>query len=420
MKSKTLSVNRKRYATGLFWQPLASGVVARNYARGLAHSVNKKLNLYTDFRGMVGLGARKFGHRGGMPSLAAEVVAAFDEYSSFLAVFQADRGFYLVAVRNGIILQDKVFESETDARGEYVKLSAIPDWAAFIAPAAWGMPRATERMLADVVGTGAGAYLHSISRFRTLGFSVFLALVFIVGLAMVFGESFRQMRTSRPDVSALDPERAAEYRRQVEEKNRELDAQFEIEKPLPPEPIVAPYDNLPDPMARAQLCYQAIDFLMQPITGWNQVSASCGETHVTADVRRTFGTVAGFEEIAAEKMPGLYVQKRSDDYLIIRAALPGIVTFTSQDERDAETVLRDVISAFQSMDADVTAEIESEFLTNGVDTLDVNMVHVAASSKLTPVAFMEIFDQFGGVYMSRAEWVASGRTWNYEVIIYAK
>ena len=59
--------------------------------------------------------------------------------------------------------------------------------------------------------------------------------------------------------SELSPEIAEEFEKQVEEKNKELDAEFEIEKP---EPIIMPYDYLPNPMDRAALCYQAMAFLM--------------------------------------------------------------------------------------------------------------------------------------------------------------
>ena len=100
MPSQVITVDRKKYAVGLFWQPTGAGYVARAYARLLARSVDKKLNLYTEYRAMVGLGAKKFGHRVGMDSAAAAVTDALGEYTSFLAVFSADANFYLVAVRN--------------------------------------------------------------------------------------------------------------------------------------------------------------------------------------------------------------------------------------------------------------------------------------------------------------------------------
>lgn len=421
MANQVISVNRKKYAVGLFWQPMAGSQPARNYARTLARSIDRKLNLFTEYRAMVGLGARKFGHKSGMMSAAAEIVDAFPEYSSFLAVFFTGRVYYLVAVRNGVILEDKIFNNAQDARAEYSKLSEIPDWAALVAPAAWGMPRSVERTLVDVMTGRARAVLRRISRTRSILFSVGLIALFGLALGTVFREPLSKVvAPRRPQIATIDPELAAEYKRQIEEKNRELDAQFNIQKPQAPDPIVLPYDHLPDVAARAQLCYQAIGFLMQPIAGWNQVSATCGETHASVEFRRTFGTLGDFYNVATNLMPGAYVEERSEDTLLVRATLPSLVTSASQDERDADTVLRDVTTAFQSIDTPVQTEVVADVLSNGVDTVTLNIVEVAATSKIVPMQFMQIFDDFGGVYMTGCEWNAAGRTWNYEVIIYAK
>jgi hypothetical protein len=51
---------------------------------------------------------------------------------------------------------------------------------------------------------------------------------------------------------------------------------------------------------------------------------------------------------------------------------------------------------------------------------ELNVVEVGARSKLTPPEFMKIFRDLQGVYMTLAEWDVASRTWNYEVIIYAK
>ena len=70
----------------MFWQPIASGFSGRNYAHNLSRSIDKKLNLYTEARAMVGLGAYSNGQRSGMPVAAAEVMNGLSEYSSFLSV----------------------------------------------------------------------------------------------------------------------------------------------------------------------------------------------------------------------------------------------------------------------------------------------------------------------------------------------
>ena len=419
MSGQVITINRKKYAVGLFWQPTGAGYVARTYARALARSVDKKLNLYTEYRGMVGLGARRAGHRSGMDSAAAAVTDALGEYSSFLAVFGIDKYFYLVTVRNGVILEDKLFTSESDARAEYFKLSEIPDWGALFAPAPWGMPRAVERNLSDLIVRAVRAPLRPISRVGAGLVSGVLIIVFVVGSMWFFRDPLEQMATTS-ELSNISPELAAEFEKQVQEKNKELDAVFEIEKPALPGPIVLPYEYLPDPMARAQVCYQAMGFLMQPITGWSQTNVECGETHAIAQFSRDYGTLDDFYMMATELMPASFVQQQSDNALTVRAKLPDVPTYASIDERDVETVLRAVMTAFQGIDTPADAAMVVDTLTNGVDTVYLNVVEVAAESKLVPTQFMQIFDDFGGVYMTRCAWNASARTWNYEVIIYAK
>ena len=399
---------------------MRAAVGARNYARSLARSVDKKLNLYTEYRAMIGLAARKNGARAGMLSAAAEVMESFSEYTSFLAVFMVSRGYYMVAARNGVILVDRFFESEDEARSEYVKMSEIPDWGAFFAPGGWGMPRAAERNIGDLLNGQSRAVLHTISRFGSRVFSLMLIALFVFGMTFIFRDSLVQMFAPRPQVAELNPELVAEYKKQIEEKAKELDAEFEIEKTLPPEPIVMPYELLPDMMARAYQCYQAIAFLMQPVTGWNQVNVVCGEMHAIADFKRDFGTLDNFYNVATELMPGALVSEVNEDTLRVQVALPELETFSSQDERDPETVVRDITSVFQGINEGVDIQIVVDTLTNGVDVVTVNVVEVGAESKLIPQQFMEIFDDFGGVYLMQAEWNARTRSWNYEVLIYAK
>lgn len=420
MASQTVYVNRKRYAVGLFWQPVSAGFNARNYARSLSRNVDKKLNLYTEYRSMIGLAACKNGARPGMRVAAAAVMGSFSEYTSFLAVFAVDKKFYLVAARNGIILDDRIFDSEDAARREYVKLSEIPDWGAFFAPGTWGMPRAAERNLADILDGHNNTILHSISRFGAGIVSLILVGAFVLGLGLIFRDSIIQAMSPRPQVAELNPELVAEYKRQIEESSKQLDEQFEIEKTLPPEPIVMPYELLPDVAARAAQCYQAIGFVMQPIAGWNQVYATCGETHVVAEFVRSFGTVGEFYAAASGLMPGAFVTEVDADTIRVRATLPALDVFASQDERDPDTVVRDITTAFQGINTNVDTQIVVDTLTNGVDTASVNVVEIGAESKLVPMQFMKIFDEFGGVYLMQASWDVRSRSWNYEVIVYAK
>lgn len=415
MATKIIHINKKKYAVGLFWQPVASGFSGRNYARSLSRSVDKKLNLYTEARAMVGMGSYSYGQYGGMPVAAAEVMNGLSEYSSFLAAFDVDSGFYLVAVRNGVILVDKFFTNKDEARAEYEKLSELPDWSAFIAPENWSVPRAVERKISKVVSQNPRILLRAVSRLRAGLWPLIALLVFLCFVFLFFREPLRQMNKT-PN---LDPELVAEYKRQIEEKNKELDKQFDIQK-TEIKPLVLPYDNLPDPVLRAQQCYQAMGFLMQPITGWNQRSVECNEQYAVAQIKRDYGTLGDFYMLASEVMPHAFVSETDENNLVVSAKLPDVPIVASQDERDAESVVRDITTIFQMSNIPVDTDIVVDTITNGVDTVRLNVVEIATQSKLVPMQFMQIFQDFGGVYMTKCTWNAVNRTWNYEVIIYAK
>ena len=420
MPSQVIIIARKKYAAGLFWQPVAAGMSARNYSRQLARTVDRKLNLFTEYRAMVGLGARRQGHRLGMPSAAAEVMEALAEFSSFLAVFKVGALYWMVAVRNGIIIRDKLFDSEEIAKGEYVTLSGMPDWGALFAPSVWGMPRAVSKQPEEVLTGNVRASLRPISRFKTDFMSVVLLLAFVFSVVYFFQEPISQMMETKKQIAEINPELAAEYKKRMEEKNKELDERYNIKKVEPVKPLEMPYELLPNPHARAQLCYQAIGFLMQQVPGWVQTDAACGDTHATVTFKRSFGTLADFFVVVPDLMPGAFVQEKSDSEIFVSAKLPLLPAAASLEEKDPDTIVRDVNTLFQKIKTPVEINVVTDTVSNDISHVDLNVIEIGVESKLTPPEFIKIFDNLQGVYMTRCTWDVRVRTWNYEVIIYAK
>lgn len=416
MIKQNINVHHKKFATGLFWQPVSVGNKAFNYARQL--SKNTKYTLFTEYKSMVGLTNGRNGACFSMPSAAAEIVDTFSDLVSFLGVFKADNGFYLVAVRNGIIIRDILIESEKTAREIYNELSNIPDWGALFAPASWGMPRSQEKFLADIIQNNNVARLRNISIVKSLMPSIFFIAVFVLVIASVWfsplGESI--MPHKQPNI---DPELEAEYKRQIELKNKELDEQFNIVKKAI-EPLNRPYEHLPDVMERAKLCYKAIAFVMQPIPGWNQTYTKCDEKYVTATFKRDFGTLNDFYEVGSELFPGAVVQQLSENEMLVRVMLPELQTLSSLDERDQITAMRDITTNFQQINTGLNINGVSDTISNGEESEKINVIEVSASSKMIPSEFMNVFNGFGGVYMTSVNWSANTRTWNYEVIVYTK
>lgn len=420
MSGQYVHIKRKKYASGLMWQPMVAGFTTRAYAQKLANGIDRRLNLYVRHNEMVGLGARANGLRSGMPSIVIEIINALPGYSSLLGAFKVDGKFVLVAVRNGVILHDLLFEDEDSAREKYAELNEIPDWNATFAPATWGIPRAVERNLVDLISGRVHAVLRPISRIASGMVSLILMVVFVLAVLYFFREPINRVFAPKPQISKINPELAAEYKRKIEEKDKELDAQFDIRQEPVYQPIVMPYDSLPDPFERADLCYRAIGFLMQQVAGWNQTSVECGKTHVSATFRRSFGTLDDFYVIAGDIMPGVFVQEISDDEILVRAKLPDRIVYSSYDLRDVDTIIRELTSRFQSINIDASIVPVVDVISNGAQSADVYFAGVTVDTKLIPEQFIKIFEDFGGVYMTRVSWNATRKMWNYEVIIYGK
>lgn len=418
MIKQIITIRHKKYATGLFWQPVSVGNNAFNYAKQLIKNIDKKYTLFIDYKSMVGLGDRGTGIYAGLPSAAVEIVDSLSEFISFLGVFQVNNYFYLVAVRNGVIIRDVLIENVEEARKLYVELSNIPDWGALFAPAVWGMPKAQERQISDLIRSVVLARLRPINVFKSAVPAALMVLVFIMFGFLWFSGPVRKLMVPTKKVQ-LNPELTAEYKRRIELKNQELDKKFEIEK-IEVQPIEYPFDKLPNVMDRANLCYKAVAFVMQPIPGWNQTYTKCDENFVSATFTRNFGTLNDFYLNGSDLMPGAEVQQVSENEIIVRVKLPELATYSSLDERDVVTAVRDITTNFQRINIQADINPVSDTVSNGVETATMNIVEVSASSKLIPMEFMKIFAPFQGVYMTSVVWSANTRTWKYEVIVYTK
>lgn len=412
---QTITVNRKKFATGLFWQPFGVGNAAYNYAKQLARNSDKKYNLFAEYKSMVGMGNSADGVRMGMPSAAAEIAESLSEFISFLSVFVVDNSFYLVVVRNGIIIRDILLEHVDEARKLYAEYASMPDWGILIAPSEWGMPKSIEKRISDLIENNNIARLRPVGVVKTIWPAIVFSILFIL-----FGVYILSNPVKTSDTGAnVNTDLANEYRRQIELKKQEILKQKQ-EQEVQQATFEYPYDNLPDVQERADLCYRAIAFVMQPIVGWNQTTAKCDSEYVSANFSRDFGNLNDFYEIGAGLMPGAIVQQISEEEIIVRVKLPKLETYSQQDDRGAADVARDVATIFQQIGTRADINNVTDVVMNNGIAENINVTEIAVSSKLIPSEFMYAFKDFNGVYMPSVSWHANTRTWNYEVIIYTK
>ncbi|MCL1891982.1 MAG: type 4b pilus protein PilO2 [Alphaproteobacteria bacterium] len=413
MPLQVITIERKKYAVGLFWQPLAAGQNPRNFAATLSKQIPGTVKFYAEFKSMVGVGGRALGHRRGMKIAAVEVINSFSEYNSFLAAFFVPQGFWIVAVRNNIIIFDQLFSNENDAKREYANLSELPDWGIMVAPGYWTIPRAVEKPLKDIVAGNSKVSLTPIGSVSGNIISLLVFAAFAFGVWYFFHEPIAKLIAPKPQKANISPEVLEEYKRKLEAKNARVAA---------PEPvrIAMPYDDLPDAELRADQCWRGIAYVMQQIPGWVQTGAECDGLTARANLRRTYGTVAGMHESARLMMNNVFITENTDSDAVISVTLPKLPSQPQTPQFLVENIVYSVNTLFQTIGASANVRPVIETVRQGIATQDISVVTVNASSKLKPLEFIEIFEGISPLYLKAVKWDARTRVWNYEVRIYAK
>lgn len=417
MASGVITIERKKYAVGLFWQPLQAGQNTHNFAKKLSKQISGSVKFYTEYGSMVGIGSLSLGHRRGMKIAAVEIINYFHEYNSFLAEFFTPQGFWIIGVRNNIVIFDQLISTESNAKKEFAKLAALPDWDVIVASGSWNVPRAVEKSLRDVIVGNSKQYLIPTSVAAGNIFSLIVFCMVIFGIWYVFNEPIMKMIAPRPQQVQINPEILKEYKKQLEAKKAEI-------KQEPAQPIVVshPYDNLPDPHLRAEQCWRSIAFVMQPISGWTQQNAVCEENSARATLNRSYGTLEElYNSIDFLMGENVYVMENTDSNVVISVDLTPLPAFGENEPKiEIEDVIFSVNNIFQKIGKFANIKPSAETSTQGDITVTTHMVIIEADSKLKPDEFIKMFDEVSPISLSSVKWDSRSRKWNYEVKIYAK
>lgn len=406
MPSQVITIERKKYATGLFWQPVAASQSARAVAERLSKFIPGRGKFFVEYKSMVGVGSRALGHRAGMSIAAAELSGALSEYASYAALFEVRQGFWLAVVRNGIILRDALISDAARAKEEFEKYATLPNWGILIAPAKMQIPRTTEKRLPSIVSGNSRYRLSSASKSgKTVGF-IFLVVMLLSALYF-FRNDIVKYLNKRPadiiEIRDLKPE-TRDLISEVKTQTTELTQVSDLKSQ------VSFCETLPDLLARATQCMNASAFFAQTIPGWTVVSAGCELDIARASFSRGRGNIAAFFAVVENKMPDAEWEQVTSDLITGAAALDMLEPAPQDEEMPADEVLSAIESNFQSIN--MPADIHND--------PSKGLIRVAAASKFTPMEFIRIFDGISCVDLEAAKWDNGKREWNYEVAVYVK
>jgi hypothetical protein len=283
----SVTVKGREYAVGLVWEEAPEKKSVLTQARKLAprHGSDLVCARKPD-HGQFALGSTANGHKAGMRSLAGIIADGIE--GSFLAGFEVEGGYYVVASRDNQILAgwDRFLTEKQEAQEMVAELSYGAAWDTKIAPADFQIDDSNATPLDVAIGgSSTKARLQSVSQkgmYLRVGGVAVVAIIAVLGYQQYTAYELEQAQEAERQ-RLIDIQR-----QQIEEANRK------------PKPLPLPWIGEAYGYDTINLCVKQILATPVEVPGWNPLALVCtddkapgGERHlaVSLSLKRSNGTI---------------------------------------------------------------------------------------------------------------------------------
>ncbi len=287
MTAGVLTVGRKLYASGLYWENSPSGRVSQA-AKEVARQPGNDYDFYAtrmgDKKGRVpqfGLAKSDDGIKSGVPSLAA--CLANQQPGSWIGAFTFNEGTAVVIIRDDLILPegDLFFEDESEARDHLYQEMAIGGFQRIFAPEAWGIPGADTMPITLLLNEKTDVRLRRVVMSKNTKLAIFGGLgclLVILGIGWF-------MQAQRAEKEQRRVEQMATIQRMREAAAKLI--------PLHTEPKYSPperkWEKQPNPLDIISGCQKALKEVPIGVAGWRIVGMSCSRSALSIRWARSHG-----------------------------------------------------------------------------------------------------------------------------------
>ncbi len=422
-----VTVDGQKFAVGLVWQPLQNLDDPIVEIRESAESeVGADLYcLRPASAPQYGIGSTELGHKDGMPSLAASVAAAFSEQGSVCAVFRVEEGWWLIAIRNDLILaeEDIVFASEVEAQKAYAAMMAVPDWNLKIVPAEWNIEGVQQQDLNQLVRGMRKVRLQSINAQRKTKFllALSIAIVSVVGYLIWMLVQALQTIFTPSDIPHPVPTQGSG---------------IVVQQPAPAPP--KPWEKVPDMHAFFSQCDVSVHQVQAIIfPGWTMGTVQCTPKEMTTSWRLT--------NIKEGRLPwirfGIEKYQLTNFKIDVNAdgtSANGVMSFTNPSiplissdpkmtskelEEDIREIQQSTGLSFQFTRQSLLDPPNRPDGTRPANQRSYTYYSFTILSPYPPMEWEKFFSKFSGLGLMKLEYTPAGdasNKWKYEGRIYAK
>jgi hypothetical protein len=280
----SVKIGKAEYAVDLQWEsPQDPGKVVKE-ARAYAAGQSDRPDFYCVRKGVktqFGLGYAAQGHKTNLPSLAAHICQ--NKGSSFLALFEVEGGYYLLAVRDDNILSDaeRFIDNLPEANEQLIRLTAQYDFPEVIAPDGLEIEGSREVSIETVLTGRTNVRLKDIKRsgsYIKYGVAIGIAVIVIFG-ARYYWDRIEQERLQAEAEAALE---------QAKTKIGLADEKVVVPK--------MPWDGQLMGTRVLERCFQEIKKFPLDIPGFTVTSLECQPSGDNADIAAYVTRDKGLDE----------------------------------------------------------------------------------------------------------------------------
>jgi len=342
MGSGVVTVGRRPYAVGLYWENSASGRVAET-AKEAARQPGQQADFYAirggDKNGRIpqfGLGQIAAGHKTGMAALAACI--ANQQIGSWAGAFRLKEGTVVIIVRDDLVVPDgdQFFFNENDARDRFLQEIGFGGLQRIFAPESWAISGADTLPISLLLDDRHDIKLRSVATSRlALGLGIGFIAVVVLGLA---AEWYYQKVQSENERQKLEQENALAAMRA--RANSLVPKMFQANQaPVYPPPERS-WETHPLAMEVVESCREALKGIAPVLNGWHLGQLKCNESLVSMTWNRLKGPTA----IPQFAEPAKTVMNDSGTTATITLELPPLHPRGNEDLVNPDTVIQRYLS----------------------------------------------------------------------------
>ncbi|MDW9479059.1 type 4b pilus protein PilO2 [Sinorhizobium meliloti] len=280
----TVKIGKVEYAVDLQWEtPQDPGKVAKE-ARSYGAGQSDRPDFFCIRKGVktqFGLGYAALGHKTNLPSLAAHICQS--KGSSFVALFEVDGGYYLLAVRDDNILSDaeRFIDNLPEASEQLSRLTNQYDFPEVIAPESLDVEGSRQQSIESVLSGRTSVRLQEIKRSSSY---IKWAAAGGVAIIVIFGARYYW--------DQMEQERLAEEARVMLEQATQTVGLSEEKVVVPP----MPWDGQLMGVRVLERCYEEIKKFPLDIPGWTVDGLDCKPSGENADIAAFVTRDKGLED----------------------------------------------------------------------------------------------------------------------------